>query len=251
MSEFPNTSGVYCILNTANQKRYVGSSTRSLRGRLRSHRQALVAGTHYNLHFQSSWNKYKAKSFKFIILVECHEDECIRLEQHYIDLFNSSDPVYGYNRSPTAGNTLGFKFSKASCQKISVAKKGTKMTEEAKRNMSIAGQGKSKSDTHRAKISAALRGKIKPEEHRRKLSEANKGKCPSTETRAKLSKAATGRIKSEETRKKLSTANKGKIPSLQCLKAARAFHRYNIVSPETKQKMSVAQTRRHAANRCK
>lgn len=78
-------------------------------------------------------------------------------------------------------------------ERISKAKKGKKMSEEAKQ-----------------KMSEARKGHITTEETRKKISEANKGKKVSEETRVKLSESHKGKTFTEETRKKMSESHKGK-----------------------------------------
>ncbi len=114
MPEPSGRTGVYCILNVIDGKRYVGSSSVSLAGRIRSHREALRKGGHYNRYLQRAWNKYGAKAFRFLVLESCWPTYCIAQEQYWIDYFQSADPEFGYNLSPTAGSMLGFHHSKDS-----------------------------------------------------------------------------------------------------------------------------------------
>lgn len=77
-------SGIYCIINIANQKRYVGS-TKNLQQRLLKHRALLRHNKHENILLQNSWNKYKEQSFDYYILEFCSEDSLTQREQYYID----------------------------------------------------------------------------------------------------------------------------------------------------------------------
>lgn len=77
-------SGIYCILNLQNQKKYIGSSN-NLYERLKNHDNQLNSNTHFNKILQNSWNKYKKENFIFIILEYCNKNKLIEKEQFYID----------------------------------------------------------------------------------------------------------------------------------------------------------------------
>ncbi len=204
---YKNVSGVYCILNVVNQKRYIGSSTKSIRRRLHSHRVQLLSKSHYNSYLQKSWNKYGVRKFRFITLLECLPGECITNEQFFIDKYDSANRDRGYNLSPTAGNTFGIKFSEESKLKISTSKSGKKMPVGFGAKISLAQKGRSKSTEHRLKISMALKGLSKSPEHKAKLSKSLTGKTLSVETKKKLSIAQQNRKRSPlsvETKKKIS-----------------------------------------------
>ena len=83
-------SGIYCIMNTINGKRYVGSS-KNIYSRWQKHRALLRKGTHWDRHLQNAWNKYGETSFKFIVLCKCPEEELLTKEQEYI---NNLEPEY-------------------------------------------------------------------------------------------------------------------------------------------------------------
>lgn len=59
------TSGIYIILNTLNDKVYVGSSV-NLRARWLKHIATLIANTHDNDYLQSAWNKQNGEGFIFV-----------------------------------------------------------------------------------------------------------------------------------------------------------------------------------------
>ena len=82
--ELKQKSGIYCIVNTDNQKKYVGSS-RNLYQRLQKHRAYLRKNIHENKKLQNSWNKHGEDSFQYFILEFCPEERLIEREQFYID----------------------------------------------------------------------------------------------------------------------------------------------------------------------
>ena len=81
-------SGVYCILNTVNQKRYIGSSNNCYL-RLMDHRAELRANVHANKHLQNAYNKYGESVFTCFVVEFCDEDKRLEREKYYIDLFNA------------------------------------------------------------------------------------------------------------------------------------------------------------------
>ena len=77
-------SGIYCIVNTTNQKKYVGSS-KNIYQRLQKHRAYLRKNVHENCKLQNSWNKHGEDSFQYYVLEFCSEEQLIQREQFYID----------------------------------------------------------------------------------------------------------------------------------------------------------------------
>jgi group I intron endonuclease len=226
-------SGVYGIRNRINSKIYVGSACRSLLVRKGQHLSLLQRGCHYNRHLQRAYNKYGRSSFVFTILERCDSSKCVEREQWWIDHFQSANDQFGYNLSPTAGNTLGVihtaqarsNMSKAHTgiplspthrsslasalqssavrSKISNSLKGKKHSAETKLKMSLKRRGRTLSPEHRAKIGAAHLGKKQSEETRKRISEVQQGRKASLETRIKMSAARKGRKLSEEVIEKI------------------------------------------------
>lgn len=89
-----NVSGIYCIINLKNNKRYIGSS-KNIRLRLWGHRAELRHNHHDNKHLQNAWNKYKESNFDYFIIETCSEDKLLEREQYYID---SLLPEYNMNK---------------------------------------------------------------------------------------------------------------------------------------------------------
>lgn len=87
---FTRKSGIYMILNTKNNKKYIGSS-RNLYARLHKHRAQLSKNYHSNPHLQNAVNKYGLDSFKILLLEECCEKNLKIREQYYV---NTLKPEY-------------------------------------------------------------------------------------------------------------------------------------------------------------
>lgn len=77
--------GVYKILNTVNNKYYIGSTVDSFTKRLNHHYHALLRDKHKNEHLQNAWNKYGEDKFQFIIIEVCELDQVRDREQYYLD----------------------------------------------------------------------------------------------------------------------------------------------------------------------
>lgn len=123
-------SGIYIITNIVNGKSYIGSSLDYLQ-RIRQHKYSLRKGTHYNNHLQSSFNKHAEKNFTFELLELT--DSLVERETFHIYNKQTLNPKYGYNKATNIENTSGYKMSKYSRNKMSLAKKGTKMHPNTKK----------------------------------------------------------------------------------------------------------------------
>jgi group I intron endonuclease len=140
-------------------------------------------------------------TFSFHV-VEFVEDKAslIQREQHYIDETESHKRANGYNISPVAGSTLGFRHSDEAKVKISKAQSGTKPSDEHRQKLSEALRGRKFSNESRARMSASrcgeknhMWGKKHSDKTRAKMSVAHRGvkhhfwgKKHSDETKAKM-----------------------------------------------------------------
>ena len=92
-------SGIYCIFNTANGKRYIGQSV-NISQRKSLHFLALHRGTHKNRHLQAAFLHYGPSAFRFLILDVAPQSRLDSLERSRIAQFKANDPRYGYNAEP-------------------------------------------------------------------------------------------------------------------------------------------------------
>ncbi len=116
MQNIPQTSGIYSITCTGNNKIYVGSSN-NLNCRWRHHRGALRHNNHKNTYLQNAFNKYGETAFLIEVIENCAEDRLIEREQYWIDTLNTVKPK-GFNLRPRADRTI---HSAESRQKMSDA----------------------------------------------------------------------------------------------------------------------------------
>lgn len=135
-------SGVYQIYNTVNGKRYIGSSIH-IEQRFKEHIRNLRTNKHANAHLQSAWNKYGEHSFVFEEVELCEPDQCLKIEQEYIDYYRAADRKFGYNIDPYADHT-GNTLSEETRKKISEKAKGRKWSKEQRENWSKIMTGRKK-----------------------------------------------------------------------------------------------------------
>jgi group I intron endonuclease len=198
-------TGVYGLYNKRNGKVYVGSASRSLAGRIRSHLVALRTGVHHNRHLQRAWIKYGSKAFVFKILERCAPSECIVREQYWIDQLDSASSSRGYNLSPTAGSVRGIRWSVESRASMPAAAKrgaanpGTKEKQQASQRARFA------DESEREKIRLALTGRKHSEEFCCRASEILRNR--SDATRQKLREAALRQWADPETRNRMTASN--------------------------------------------
>lgn len=94
-----NIMGIYKIINTYNEKVYIGSS-RDITGRWRQHLSDLKNNSHHATRLQNAFNKYGEDEFKFeVIEIVTDEDLLLREEQKWMDKYRSYEDNFGYNTS--------------------------------------------------------------------------------------------------------------------------------------------------------
>jgi group I intron endonuclease len=199
-------SGVYAIINTANKKRYIGSS-QDIQLRWQQHRTHLRMNTHHSPYLQRAWNKYGEDAFIFEIIEYALPGLCIMREQYWM---NKLKPAY--NVYPQAGSRFGYKTSEETRIKLSEMRKGSKSpmegkhhTEEAKEKMRKARLGK-----------PGLKGIVRTEEQK-------------TKQREKM----LGRKLSEEHRQAISNGQKGRKMPAEAIEKTRQFHIGRKRPPQT------------------
>ena len=78
-----NEKGIYCIVNTKNNKVYVGSTTTSFQRRFLTHYWRLIKNNHENKYLQNAWNK-DSDCFVFRIMLVTDN---LSFEQRAFDLY--------------------------------------------------------------------------------------------------------------------------------------------------------------------
>ena len=223
MATEPKITGIYKIVNTVNGHKYVGSGM-SIKGRWRTHLHYLRQNKHHSPYLQRAWNKYGEKSFEFIIIEECEPTKEVLLdrEQFWIDELHAYGET-GYNGTPKAANSLGYKHTAESREKMKETNKGRPpMSEEMKEfhRQRMIGNTFSVGNTTRKGV------KCTPEQIE-KNRQAHIGIFPSEEARKNMSKAQKGKKMSDEARAKISAGLRGKTSSPESIEKRTASLKAN------------------------
>lgn len=201
-------AGIYAIENIENGKLYIGSGV-SILGRWDAHKCLLRKQKHWNKHLQNAWNKDGEKKFKFQV-IQVIEDVLFLevMEQKWIDLTRCYDREVGYNLSPTAGNTMGFKMPAHVGKAVAEANRKRVWTDEMRKNHARISSGRKHTQESKQKISKANKGKKRTAEMNKRASEIRKGQKLSFQHSENISKALKGRKFSDEHRKKAAEASR-------------------------------------------
>lgn len=185
-------TGVYLIVCSSTQAIYVGSAARSFESRWYRHQRYLHRGKHSNKHLQAAWNKYGEEVFEFKVAEECLPENCISVEQKWLDVLKS-EGMECYNICMKADSCFGIRRSEQTRKKISesvsLVQIGRKHSEETKQKIGAAHTGRKRSEQARRSISAAKVGQKYSESARRNMALAQLGKKHSEETKQKISVA--------------------------------------------------------------
>jgi group I intron endonuclease len=91
------SSGIYCITNIINNKKYIGASS-NISSRWYDHRKLLKQNKHQNRLLQQDYNETNNEQmFVYSILEKCSIDQLIEKEKYYILLLESAHENCGYN----------------------------------------------------------------------------------------------------------------------------------------------------------
>lgn len=159
-------SGIYCIENLVNHKKYIGQSN-NIEYRWKQHKYELNRGGHDNDYLQKSWNKYGGDNFDFYIIELCDITMLDELEVYYIEFYETLNRDKGYNL--TSGGSVNKQYSKEVCEKIRQALIGHKVSEETRMKVS----------EHHADVSGEnhpMYGRKHSEESKEKMRQAGIGR---------------------------------------------------------------------------
>ena len=213
---------------TPTNKKYFGITSQEVENRW----QHDGAGYSHQKLFWRAIQKYGWDNIQHIVLANNLSKEwACKLEQDFIRDYQSNNPKYGYNNTlggegatgyklteeqieTRRRNSTGRKHSLESRKLMSEKQRGRVVTDEMRKNMSLAHLGKTPSNKGkpfsietRQHMSQAKLGKsgnhTQPhtEEAKRKISEHSKGKIVSQETREKLRQKALEQWKRQKERK--------------------------------------------------
>lgn len=203
-NKFINCPGVYIITNLINGKCYVGE-TMNMKERINRHRSSKTLALH------SAISKYGIDNFNIYVeyFPNFNKKELQQLEEKLIHKCNSLAPN-GYNILSKGESSIGFKHTEETKLKMSLLKKGKKLSNEHREKLANAKIGGKRSEETKLKMRNSQLGNKFSEESKLKMSLAKKGKAPSEQCRLKGIEFHTGRKMPEETKLKISKSNMGK-----------------------------------------
>lgn len=114
VQQFKDEPGVYYILNTLNACIYIGQ-TEHVQGRLRTHVTMLAGGTHSNQWLQRDWVDFGEHHFELGVLGYFSKNirwargltrYLLDMENLYIRVYRSGNPIYGYNLNQRHGKVV-------------------------------------------------------------------------------------------------------------------------------------------------
>lgn len=103
--EYFDMIGVYQIKNKITKRIYIGSTTVSFRKRFNNHLWYLRKNNHKNIYLQRSFNKHGENNFEFSILQVCKKEDCLKVEQEFIDKLDVINKAKGFILYPLASGT--------------------------------------------------------------------------------------------------------------------------------------------------
>ena len=203
---------IYRATNPINGKCYIGQSMKGLRARKGEHIRCVKRGDYPTIYFYNSLKKYGWEKFQWDILCSCYSKEVLDImETFYIIVYKSHMSENGYNMSWGGEGWYGCHHTQETKDKLSLLRKGKKITPEHIENIRLGQIGKKHSEETKKIMSDnqtreknSFYGKKHSEENRQKLSEKGLKYIPSEETRKKISVSKTSHTLSIETKEKLS-----------------------------------------------
>lgn len=200
--------GIYRIVNTLNNKIYIGSSS-NLKLREFRHFRNLSKNRHDNKYLQEDYNNEKLRGyFKFEIIeevVECEDikelrDNLYERENYWINYYKSKNSEHTYNIYSAIRSVLGIKHTYKQNKEKSGRMKGHEVKEDTKIKISESKKGEKNymygripwnkgitpSEETKKKISLSHRGKKLSKEHVDKIQQSRKGYAHSEETKEKI-----------------------------------------------------------------
>ena len=154
-------AGIYLILNTINNKVYIGSSI-NIESRWYEHKWKLNKNRHGSKHLQATWNKYGKENFEFKIIEEIlDKTKLIEREQYWLDFYKSYIRENGYNIRSIANSNLRIKLTEEHKRAIGLSNSVSMIGNKSR-------LGFKNSPEHIEKIRQGHIGRITPLETRQK-----------------------------------------------------------------------------------
>jgi len=123
-------SGIYQIKNQSTGMAYFGRTV-DWDARKRRHLSDLRAGRHKNPRLQHSWSSRNESDFEMSLVWPCEPNHLEELESFVLDFCFDTGKLYNAHKN-SVGGFLGQKHSEETKRKWAEAKRGSKMSEQAK-----------------------------------------------------------------------------------------------------------------------
>jgi group I intron endonuclease len=164
-----STSGVYAIYCLVTGVCYVGSS-KMLYDRFSIHKTSLQNNCNDNKRLQEDYNKYGDSNFRFAVLEYVYDLAMLRVrEQYWINTFSQLESLY--NECLDSQSSLGYRHSKLTKERMSLAHKGKSngrlgkpawnkgipRSNEVKQKISVTKKGKALSNEEKQRISRDMK----------------------------------------------------------------------------------------------
>ena len=165
--QYTNVCGIYKLYFENDSRFYIGS-TNDLQERLQAHTRAVNKQKHFNIYFQRLCLKLGIENLKFELLIKCPQDYLLKAEQWFVNKLKPELNLAEIVGRPPANRKRGYKMSEEVKQNISKAKTGQKIDRS----------NYTHSEETLNKISQSLKGRVITEDWRQKMrkAKANGGK---------------------------------------------------------------------------
>lgn len=142
----------YLVTNTMDGMLYVGITTKAVDRRWKSHCAKAMGGSTLDIH--KAIRKYGAAAFCIEWVASCTDLESLwATEQTLIAQYDTLAPK-GYNRTIGGNGGNGYKFTEQQLKRLSDAHKGLVMSMETRQKMSVASRARRHTEETKKKMSA-------------------------------------------------------------------------------------------------
>lgn len=121
--------GIYKIINIVNGKIYIGKS-KNIKKRWKREKK----GKELNQHIVRSFKRYGINFFQWVLIEECLLEQLKEREEYWMNYFESWNEKKGYNIRKISDGVEHH--SEKSKKKMSIVRKGKKLSEEHKKKIS-------------------------------------------------------------------------------------------------------------------
>lgn len=121
--KYGKISGIYRILNSEDNKFYIGSSI-DINSRINSHKKLLIRNKHHSIHLQNAFNKYGLAVFMVDIIEICNESILREREQYYLDNIIDWSMCYNISKIASGNDLLNHPNKDKIYEKLSLKNKG-------------------------------------------------------------------------------------------------------------------------------